>query len=93
LKRLEEQHRRMESKVEAMYEDRLEGRITLDMYDRKALELRAQLLELTRGTNEIQASASAPVQDAIDLMALTSREPTCARPSRRLKSRYFLGWC
>jgi hypothetical protein len=31
--RLEEQHRRVESKLEAMYEDRLEGR-SPEMYDR-----------------------------------------------------------
>jgi site-specific DNA recombinase len=72
-KRLEEQHRRIDSKLEAMYEDRLEGRITPEMYDRKARELREQALELSRRINEVQASAPAPVQDAIDLMDLTSR--------------------
>jgi hypothetical protein len=72
-KRLEEQHRRINSKLEAMYEDRLEGRISPEMYDRKARELREQALELSRRINEVQASAPAPVQDAIDLMDLTSR--------------------
>jgi hypothetical protein len=57
----------------AQYEDRLEGRITPEMYDRKARELREQALELSRRINEVQASAPAPVQDAIDLMDLTSR--------------------
>jgi hypothetical protein len=32
-KRLEEQHRRIDSKLEVMYEDRLEGRISPEMYD------------------------------------------------------------
>jgi len=73
MKRLEEQHRRTESKLEAMYEDRLEGRISPEMYDRKAKELRAQGLELLGRMNDIHANAPAPVQGAIDLMDLTSR--------------------
>lgn len=73
VKRLEERHRRLASKLEAMYEDRLEGRVSLEMYDRKYKELRAQGLELLRRINEIQASAPAPVRLAIDLMDLTSR--------------------
>ena len=72
-KRLEEQHRRVQGKLEAMYEDRLEGRISKDVYDRKSHDLRTQSLELLGRMNEMRASAPAPVQDAIDLMDLTSR--------------------
>jgi site-specific DNA recombinase len=71
--RLEEQRRRLDSKLDAMYEDRLEGRITPEMYDRKASDLRGQSLALSRRIEEIRAAAPAPVQDAIDLMDLTSR--------------------
>lgn len=73
VKRLEEQHRRVESKLEAIYEDRLEGRISLEMYDRKAKEFRMQGLELLRRMNDIRAMDPAPVQGAIDLMGITSR--------------------
>ena len=73
VKRLEEQHRRVQAKTDASYEDRLEGRITTEMYDRKARELRSQGLELLRRINEIRASAPAPAMEAIDLMGLTSR--------------------
>jgi hypothetical protein len=71
--RLEEQRRRFDSKLEAMYEDRLERRITPEMYDRKAGELRGQSLTLSRRIDEIRAAAPAPVGDAINLMDLTSR--------------------
>ncbi len=71
--RLEEQHRRVEAKVEALYEDRLEGRITTEVYDRKVRELRSQSLELLRRIDEIRAGAPAPAIEAIDLMDLTSR--------------------
>ena len=38
VKRLEEQHRRLLSKLDVLYDDRLEGRISPEMYDRKALD-------------------------------------------------------
>jgi hypothetical protein len=56
-----------------MYEDRLEGRISPEMYDQKAKELRAQGLELLRRMNDIQATAPVAVQGAIDLIGITSR--------------------
>ena len=56
-----------------MYEDRLEGRITPEMYDRKASDLRGQSLTLSRRIDEIRAAAPAALEDAINLMDLTSR--------------------
>jgi hypothetical protein len=73
LKRLEEQHRRVQTKLEAIYEDRSEGCITRTSYDRKSHDLRTQNLELLKRINEIPVSTPAPVKDAIDLMDLTSR--------------------
>jgi site-specific DNA recombinase len=73
VKRLEEQHRRVQTKLEAIYEDRLEGRISKELYDRKAHDLRTQSLELLSRMNEMRVSAPASVQEAIDLMDLTSR--------------------
>ncbi len=73
LKRLEEQHRRVDSKLEAMYEDRLEGRISPEMYDRKAKELRAQAGELSRRMTDLHATAPAPVQGAINFLGVASR--------------------
>ena len=51
----------------------LEGRISSEMYDRKALEFRNQATALERRIEEIGTGAPAPVQSAIDLMTLTSR--------------------
>ncbi len=73
MKRLEEQHRRLGSKLDVLYDDRLEGRISTEMYDRKALECRNQGTALERRIEEIRAGTPAPVQGAIDLMELTSR--------------------
>ncbi len=73
VKRLEEQHRRVEAKLDMMYEDKLEGRISDDIYDRRAQDLRLQDAELVRRINEIRSTTPPPVQQAIDLMDLTSR--------------------
>ena len=56
-----------------MCEDTLEGRITGELYDRKAKELRGQAAGLIRKANEVRTATPAPVQEAIDLMDLTSR--------------------
>ena len=73
VKRLEEERRRIESKLNILYEDRLDGRITPDTYDRKSQDLRNQSQGLARRTENILAAAPAPVQQAINLMDLTSR--------------------
>jgi site-specific DNA recombinase len=73
LKRLEEQHRRLASKMDVLYDDRLEGRISPEMYDRKAQECQNQATALGRKIDEIRAGTPAPAQGAIDMMALASR--------------------
>jgi CRISPR/Cas system-associated endoribonuclease Cas2 len=73
VKRLEEQQRRLGSELDVLYDDRLEGRISPEMYDRKALECRKQATAVARRIEEIRATAPAAAQSAIDLMGLTSR--------------------
>ena len=43
VKRLEEQHRRVQSKLDALDNDRLEGHITIDMYVLKSQDIRNQV--------------------------------------------------
>jgi DNA invertase Pin-like site-specific DNA recombinase len=45
--RLEGQHRRIDAKLQTLYDDRLEGRITAETHDRKARDLKSQALELS----------------------------------------------
>ena len=71
--RLGEQQRRLGAKLDVLYDDRLEGRISPEMYDRKAQECQKQATAVARRIEEIHAHTPAPVQNAIDLMELTSR--------------------
>jgi hypothetical protein len=78
LRRLEEQHRRIELKLETLYEDRLESRISREIYDRKAQELRAQGLELSRRLNALQSSAPAPVAPVLSWSCSTNKSSRVA---------------
>jgi hypothetical protein len=73
LDKIEEQRRRIASKLKIMYEDKLEDRIAPDFFDRKAAELRKQDAELVRKANEIRVAEPAPVEEALNLMDVTSR--------------------
>ena len=73
VKRLEEQNRRIESKLDLLCEDRLEVRISSDTYHRKPADVRIQTQGLTRRVEKLRGAAPAPVKEAINLMDLTSR--------------------
>jgi site-specific DNA recombinase len=61
--RLEREHRRLQDRIEAMYADKLDGRIDCDFYDRKAAEYRAEQ-ERVRGdikAHEAERGDSSPI--------------------------------
>ena len=92
IKHLEEQRRRIGSKLEAMYEDKLEGRITVDFFDRRANELREHDAELLRRINEIHAAEPAPIEKAINLMELTSRRQSFSMTNSLRNNSDFSAW-
>jgi hypothetical protein len=60
-------------RLELLYDDRLDGRIEASVYDNKAPEIRQQQDQLGRRMGEGQALELPPANQAVDLMALTSR--------------------
>jgi site-specific DNA recombinase len=54
--RLQREHRRIQERLERMYEDKLDGRIDNDFYDKKAAEYRNEQARITR---DLQAHGSA----------------------------------
>jgi site-specific DNA recombinase len=73
IKQCEAQVGRLEAKIEILYADRLDGRISPASYDMKTGEFRARQQALMRQIEQITSSAPAPVEAALDLMQLTSR--------------------
>jgi site-specific DNA recombinase len=90
IKQHEAQCERMEAKIEMLYSDRLDGRISASSYDLKAAEFRAQQHTILRNIEQIRSSAPAPVEAALDLMRLTSRTATLFRQQSGHEQRRLL---
>jgi site-specific DNA recombinase len=73
IKRLQSRCDQIQDRIETMYMDKLAGRITQDFFDRKAAEWRHEQDGIRGRIQEIQRTAPAPVDDAIDMLRLTSR--------------------
>ena len=71
--RLKAQHERIETRIRAMYLDKLDGRVAQDFYDEKAAEWRTEQGDLLRKIRNIQCAAPAPIDQAVDVIRLTSR--------------------
>jgi hypothetical protein len=73
MKRLQAQCDRIEARIETMYMDKLDGHITQEFFDRQAANLRKEQDGLQRKIQEIQKATPVPVDQAIDMLRLTSR--------------------
>jgi site-specific DNA recombinase len=73
IKRLQARYDQIRARIDTMYMDKLDGRVTQDFFDQYAAEWRGEQGALLRQIRDIQAAAPAPVDAAIDLMDLTSR--------------------
>jgi len=73
VKKLQARHEQIEARYEAMYMDKLDGRITEEFFDKTAVTLRREQDGLVRKIQGIQKAALAPIDDAIDMLRLTSR--------------------
>jgi site-specific DNA recombinase len=73
IKRLQGDYQRINTRIETMYVDKLDGRITGEFYDHHYAAWRDEQNALLRRIQDIQKATPAPVDQAINLMQLTSR--------------------
>lgn len=73
VKRLRAERERLDARIEAMYLDKLDGRITQEFFDRQAAECRAKQDTIQRKIRDIEKAAPAPIDQAVDMLRLTSR--------------------
>jgi site-specific DNA recombinase len=73
IQRLRAQYDRIEARIETMYMDKLDGRVTQQFFDRNSAMWRDQQDALLRKVRDIQTAAPAPIDQAIDILQLTSR--------------------
>jgi len=73
IKRLQGDYERINTRIETMYLDKLDGRITGEFHDQRSAAWRDEQNALLRRIQDIQKATPAPVDEAINLMELTSR--------------------
>jgi site-specific DNA recombinase len=73
IKKLHARYDQIEARIGTMYMDKLDGRITQEFFDRHAATLRREQDGLLCKMQGIQTAAPTPVDQAIDMLRLTSR--------------------
>ena len=73
LARLHAESERLQTRLDVLYEDRLDGRIDGGTYDKKAVDIREQREQLRQRIRTVEETALPTVREAIDVMTVTSR--------------------
>jgi site-specific DNA recombinase len=73
IKRLQSRHSQIEARIETMYFDKLDGRISQEFFDKQADGWRSERNGLVLKIQDIQNAAPVPIDQAVDLLNLTSR--------------------
>jgi len=73
IKRLQAQHDHIEARIETMYMDKLDGRIAQEFFDRNSATWRGEQEALLQKMRSIQTAAPAPIDQAVDMLRLTSK--------------------
>jgi hypothetical protein len=89
IKRLQARHEQIQLRIETMYVDKLDRRITQQFYDTQSATFHQQLDDVLRQIQDIQNATPSPVDQAVDLLRLTSQATEfflqqCAAEQRRL---------
>jgi site-specific DNA recombinase len=90
IKRLQSQHDQIEARIERMYLDKLDGRITEELFDRNSAAWRRDQQVLQRKIQNIQNAAPAPIDQALDMLRLTSRASELFRDQASVEQRRLL---
>jgi hypothetical protein len=71
--RLQREHQRVQDRIEAMYVDKLDGRIDGDFFDRKAAEFRAEQARIMNDIDAHRASMQGYIDQGMRLRELAAR--------------------
>jgi site-specific DNA recombinase len=71
--RLQAEYARLQNRIEAMYVDKLDGRVDTAFFDRKAAEWRTEQDRLMRAIQELQAANQTYLKEGIRLLELGRR--------------------
>ena len=68
--KLQREHRRLQDRIDAMYTDKLDGRIDNDFFDRKAGEFRAEQCRAMRDIEAHQNANQSYIEEGVQLLEL-----------------------
>jgi site-specific DNA recombinase len=68
--KLHREHRRLQDRIDAMYEDKLDGRIANDFFDSKAAEMRAAQTAIIRDLGAHQTANHSYIEEGVQLLEL-----------------------
>jgi site-specific DNA recombinase len=71
--RLQREHKRIQDRIDAMYMDKLDGRIDAEFFDRKAAEFRSEQCCLIRDLEAHQTANQSYIEEGIKLLELAQR--------------------
>lgn len=73
IKKLHARYDQIQARIETMYLDKLDGRIAQEFFDKQSATWRREQDALLRKIQEIQEATPAPIDQAVDMLRLTSR--------------------
>ena len=73
IKKLEARREQIKARIETMYLDKLDGRITREFFDRQSATWSREQDALLRKIQDIRKATPAPIDQAVDMLRLTSR--------------------
>ncbi len=73
VKRLQARHEQIQARIETMYRDRLDGIIDAEFFESHAADWRREQATIIGKIEDIERAAPAPIEQAIDMLQLSSR--------------------
>jgi DNA invertase Pin-like site-specific DNA recombinase len=73
IKKLQARYDQIQARIETMYLDKLDGRITQEFFDKQSAAWRCEQEGLQRKIQDIQKATPAPIDQAVDTLRLMSR--------------------
>lgn len=90
LKRLQAQHQRLEARMDAMYIDKLDGRLSQESFNRISAVWRSEQQSIMQKIRKIQLGARAPIDEGVDMLRVVSRTSELFLQQPALEQRRFL---
>jgi site-specific DNA recombinase len=73
IKKMKARYDQIQARIETMYLDKLDGRITQEFFDKQSASWRREQHGVLRKIQDLEKATPAPIDQAVDLLQLTSR--------------------